>query len=482
MGTLPGWDFGTKKFGRITVKMGDTLKAAVVDRYTSVRGGSLGTCSVPHHMVPPAYLPAHPALTLANTQLYTHARACTHTHTLCLSSSHCRYMQNNANGSVPSKAGPTGTLAQSGVKARISPAGSGGGASANDTRPQRDMPGGLSSINNNSSTLGAGKVRVAGGAGGSGGGAAPANANPSVGAPAVNASSTSWGSSERPTNSGGGGVVVQLGGADGLAASVRYPAQPTTSDNSSEDTYGRTVAGTSDKFGTVQSRPPPDPSAAAAAAVGSATMVTRKGSGLQPLSIPNPATASPERALLQQQPGTSTVSQSMTGRGATGGASAAAAAAASAVASMDPGPRPAGESQALLGSVLLPSLASLGARGGGSTQQLASSLQEQLRQLEKQLPGSCSQLTHELLVRLAAATDPAVQPMRAAASALLGPQGGSGAHTQGGGAQGGLLPTRKVGALGPLGEFLLGQWQQEAANEAALLARGAALGAKPGRH
>ncbi|KAF5839552.1 kinase-like domain-containing protein [Dunaliella salina] len=32
-GTLPGWDFGTKKFGRSTQKMGDTLKAAVVDRY-----------------------------------------------------------------------------------------------------------------------------------------------------------------------------------------------------------------------------------------------------------------------------------------------------------------------------------------------------------------------------------------------------------------------------------------------------------------
>eukprot|EP00983_Pelagomonas_calceolata_P122369 1160901-Pelagomonas_calceolata.AAC.10 len=31
-GTLPGWDFGTKKFGRSTQKMGDTLKAAVVDR------------------------------------------------------------------------------------------------------------------------------------------------------------------------------------------------------------------------------------------------------------------------------------------------------------------------------------------------------------------------------------------------------------------------------------------------------------------
>ena len=37
-GTLPGWDFGTKKFGRTTQKMGDTLKAAVVDRWVQCAG------------------------------------------------------------------------------------------------------------------------------------------------------------------------------------------------------------------------------------------------------------------------------------------------------------------------------------------------------------------------------------------------------------------------------------------------------------
>jgi len=37
---------------------------------------------------------------------------------------------------------------------------------------------------------------------------------------------------------------------------------------------------------------------------------------------------------------------------------------------------------------------------------------------------------------------------------------------------GALLPTRTVENLGPLGEFLLGQWQEEVISEQALLARG----------
>lgn len=43
-------------------------------------------------------------------------------------------------------------------------------------------------------------------------------------------------------------------------------------------------------------------------------------------------------------------------------------------------------------------------------------------------------------------------------------------HTQD--AAGPLLPERKVGGLGPLGEFLLGKWQEEVISEQALLVRG----------
>lgn len=37
-GTLPGWDFGPKGLGRITIRMGDTVKASTVDRCANLAG------------------------------------------------------------------------------------------------------------------------------------------------------------------------------------------------------------------------------------------------------------------------------------------------------------------------------------------------------------------------------------------------------------------------------------------------------------
>lgn len=88
------------------------------------------------------------------------------------------------------------------------------------------------------------------------------------------------------------------------------------------------------------------------------------------------------------------------------------------------------------------------------------------------MPGACSSLLQELLIKLSTGPDrePALQPARTAASALFG--AGSTPSGQGNGA---AMPGRKVGPLGPLGEFLLGRWQEEAAHERVLLARAAKL-------
>lgn len=98
-----------------------------------------------------------------------------------------------------------------------------------------------------------------------------------------------------------------------------------------------------------------------------------------------------------------------------------------------------------------------------------------------QAPGTSAALLQELLVKLATSQDASLAPSRAAAATLLSPTdpGAAGASAPqravATGTVGFQLPPRKVGSLGPLGEFLLGLWQEEEAIETALLARGQKL-------
>lgn len=90
-----------------------------------------------------------------------------------------------------------------------------------------------------------------------------------------------------------------------------------------------------------------------------------------------------------------------------------------------------------------------------------------------QLPGACAHLLHHTVVRLSSSTDTSLAAPRNAAAALL--DGSQSEYSTAAAVAGGFLPARQVGSLGCLGEFLLGQWQQEAAHERALLARGRQL-------
>ncbi|KAF5839551.1 hypothetical protein DUNSADRAFT_525 [Dunaliella salina] len=127
------------------------------------------------------------------------------------------------------------------------------------------------------------------------------------------------------------------------------------------------------------------------------------------------------------------------------------------------------ESMAVLSNVLLPSLRKTTRSLCGTDDapaQLSQSVATQLAQLERLLPGTSAQLLQQLIVKLVASTDPALANPRSVASTLLGGNNSS----SDGSSQ--LLPARNVGRLGPLGEFLLGQWQEEVVTEQALLARG----------
>jgi len=73
----------------------------------------------------------------------------------------------------------------------------------------------------------------------------------------------------------------------------------------------------------------------------------------------------------------------------------------------------------------------------------------------------------QLMVKLASATEPALAAPKSNATTLFA-GGGAGVR----GTEGPLLPARNVGRLGALGEFLLGQWQEEVVSEQVLLARG----------
>lgn len=133
------------------------------------------------------------------------------------------------------------------------------------------------------------------------------------------------------------------------------------------------------------------------------------------------------------------------------------------------------ESPAVLNKVLVPALQAVGSTSAVAKQATAST-QQMLLQLEKQMPGASSQLLQELLVKLSAAPDAQLRGSKTVASTLLGAAGdvGSGAVEQRPGKA--AAPSRAVPGLGPLGEFLLGKWQEEVAHEKALLARLKSMG------
>ena len=82
-----------------------------------------------------------------------------------------------------------------------------------------------------------------------------------------------------------------------------------------------------------------------------------------------------------------------------------------------------------------------------------------------QLPGVSGHMLQDMLVKLHTAPEPQLQGPRAAAEALLGPQGTA--------TQQPPQPQRSLPALGPLGELLVGRWREEDAHERALMARAA---------
>lgn len=85
-----------------------------------------------------------------------------------------------------------------------------------------------------------------------------------------------------------------------------------------------------------------------------------------------------------------------------------------------------------------------------------------------QLPGASGHLLQDMLVKLDTAPEQQLQGPRGAAAALLA--GGSCASQEHG------APVRRtLRNLGPLGEFLLGKWQEEEAHEQVLMARAAQL-------
>jgi hypothetical protein len=82
------------------------------------------------------------------------------------------------------------------------------------------------------------------------------------------------------------------------------------------------------------------------------------------------------------------------------------------------------------------------------------------------MPGTSAALLQEMMVKLAAASDPALEGPKASAAAVVAGQGAAG------GPPGSLLPARTLGSLGALGEFLLGRWQEDVLHEQALMAKG----------
>lgn len=86
------------------------------------------------------------------------------------------------------------------------------------------------------------------------------------------------------------------------------------------------------------------------------------------------------------------------------------------------------------------------------------------------MPGTTCQLVQDVMVKLSASNDPTLQPSKVAAVSLFSAQ-------QQQDSRAGMGGRRTVPDLGPLGEFLLGRWQEEAAQERALLARSMAGGA-----
>ena len=148
---------------------------------------------------------------------------------------------------------------------------------------------------------------------------------------------------------------------------------------------------------------------------------------------------------------------------------------ASLLSSSDPAPIPSqqdslldttSESSMLLHRVLLPAVQSIPCGQNQSVLLAAASVQTALLSLEKLLPGSMSHLLQDLLSKLQAeAADKApLQRTLAASRAALAsssqvvPVSASQNGTS-------LLP------LGPLGDFLLGKWREDEANERALMAR-----------
>jgi hypothetical protein len=93
------------------------------------------------------------------------------------------------------------------------------------------------------------------------------------------------------------------------------------------------------------------------------------------------------------------------------------------------------------------------------------------------MPGSSYRLLQEVLVRLSCSNDLDLQPLQAAAAALYTGQGAEDDLSRAGTGKGAgtpvpsLLQQRAVPELGPLGEFLLGKWNEQVAHERALLAR-----------
>jgi len=442
-GTLPGWDFGTKKSVQLqqfqqqqqqqqnmnvlrssTIKMGDTLKSAMVDRYIAQPGtGGGGTLGRAAGAATAATAAASASLSnMAGLQV------------------------SNATGTV------RGALSSGGA------VGYGATISASTLAAGR-MDSGVaksSSFNTLPTGLGFGAARGQGFASPMPKplSAADLSAPPPHKVPTSPISSTS--TSRYAVPSGGPGHVsddsaygtVRINGpapGPGPALNDRYATvQSRVSLESSPDSSGKGLGAVKAKFRSV-----------------SANM---RQQGLQ-VSINSPAADSPPegqaggitRLPLPLQGGSSLAQAVSSGGAAAAGVAAPmAAAAASGVA--------AAESAVTLGRVLLPSVQSVAYGQDKGVQQLVGSVHAGLSQLEKMLPGSSSHLLQEIMVKLATSGEPALQPARAAACSLL-------AGSSSGAGDGAQQQQRAVPSLGPLGEFLLGKWQEEVAHERALMAK-----------